>query len=427
MLDLPDNPKELVDRSKADVQRELALSNPFLRNSWLGAIITSLALRVYDFYITLRAAVVFVFDPLNLAPTFGVTRLAASKASGNFVATGTATTSIPAGTVITVAGVGLFDTTNSVAISAQTIDVDSITRIGSVATFTTASAHGLANGVEVTITGAAASEYNITGDVTVIADDAFTLDVVGTPADEPATSAEAAYAIATVPVESQEFGAAYNLDAGTNGKLQTPITGVDDALVVDFGAVGNGADAETDEQLRARTSERIQNPIALFNSAAIVAEAKKIAGVTRVFVQEVTPAAGQVTIYFMRDNDTNPIPSASEVTKVKNQILTIKPSHTIDDDVIVLAPTPVSVNFSFSTLTPNTSSMRAAIEANLAQFFAESVTVGTNVDQDAYRAAIFNTTDTETGQQVQTFTLSAPVADITINSGEIAVLGDVNF
>ena len=196
---------------------------------------------------------------------------------------------------------------------------------------------------------------------------------------------------------------------------------------MDFGAIGGGTDQETDAGLRLRMLDRIQNPVAQFNVAAITEAAKNIAGVTRVFVQEVTPALGQVTVYFMRDNDTNPIPTGSEVTKVQTEILAIKPANTADGDVFVLAPTGVSVDFTFTALSPNTSTMQTAIAANLRQFFDERTEVGTNIDQDAYRSAIFNTVDTVTGDVVSTFTLSAPAADITIVAGEIGVLGNVVF
>jgi hypothetical protein len=71
--------------------------------------------------------------------------------------------------------------------------------------------------------------------------------------------------------------------------------------------------------------------------------------------------------------------------------------------------------------------MQAAVLANLQEFYDESTSVGVNVDQDAYRAAIFNTVDTETGDVVKSFDLSTPTTDIIIASDEIGVLGNVVF
>ncbi len=64
---------------------------------------------------------------------------------------------------------------------------------------------------------------------------------------------------------------------------------------------------------------------------------------------------------------------------------------------------------------------------SLNQFFDEGTEVGVNVDEDAYRSAIFNTVDTVTGDVVSTFTLSTPSGDVTIATGEIGVLGSVVY
>ena len=91
------------------------------------------------------------------------------------------------------------------------------------------------------------------------------------------------------------------------------------------------------------------------------------------------------------------------------------------------APVAVTVDFTFSDITPNTSGLRAAVNANIAQFFRENTTVGVDIDQDAYRAAIFNSVDQATGAIVKTFTLSSPTTDITIAPGEIGVLGNITY
>ena len=167
--------------------------------------------------------------------------------------------------------------------------------------------------------------------------------------------------------------------------------------------------------------------MANFNVAAIESIAKTVSGVTRVFVEEITPEIGQVTIFFTRDDDDSIIPSASEIADVRAEILTIKPAHTSDTGVLTPTLVGITVNFVFTALTPNTSTMQSSIQASLELFFREETTVGSNLDQDAYRAAIFNTVDTSTGDVVTNFDLSTPVGDVTIQSGEIPVLGTVTF
>jgi len=105
----------------------------------------------------------------------------------------------------------------------------------------------------------------------------------------------------------------------------------------------------------------------------------------------------------------------------------IKPANTADFDVIVSAPTPVTVDFTFNTLDPNTSGMQAAVQTNLDQFFREGTVVGQDITRIDYESVIINTIDTATGEKVQSFSLIAPTGDITINPGQIGVLGTVTF
>ena len=433
-IEIPKSAAEVENRAKTDVQRELPESNPFLKNSWLAALITSFANRVFDFYLQLLAAIKESFPDTatgiflaRWAAIWGKQRLAATQATGNVVATGTAAAIVPSGTVLTHSS-GNYTSTSSATIASQSISVSGITRSGQTATATTTSNHGLANNVPVTISEAVETEYNVSNiAITVTGLKTFEYQVTGSPSTPATGTILAAFTSASVPVTSVVFGVATNLDAGEALTLQSPIVNVDDTLTVDFGEIGGGTDQETDAILRLRLLDRIQNPVAHFNVSDIVTTAKEIAGVTRVFVQEVTPEVGQVTIYFMRDNDTDPVPSGSEVTAVKNKILEIKPANTDDVDVIVLAPTGVSVDFTLTALTPNTASMQTSVRANLAVFFAEDTDVGVNVDEDAYRSAIFNTVDTTNGDLVTSFALSAPTGDVEIALGEIGVQGNVVF
>ncbi len=433
-LDIPDSAKEVVARSKADVQRELQQSNPFLKNSWLGAIVTGAANRIYDFYLQLKEAIKQSFPDtatgnylIRWGAIFGKQPLAATKSSGQAVASGVAGSIVPAGIVLTASGVGEFDVISGATISNNQIAVNELKRSGSTVTATVTSTAGLFDGMSVTVTGAASSDYNITAECVVVSGTAFQYEITGAPSDELNTSALASFVSALVDVQSKEFGADQNLDAGSPLKLQSPVVGVDDEFRVNFGAIGGGTDQETDAQFRNRVLDRIQNPVANFNVAAIKEKAKEVNGVTRVFVQEVTPEVGQVTTYFMRDNDVNPIPDASEVAAVRDKILEIKPANTDSVDVFVFAPSPVSVNFDFSSITPNTVTMQAAIKSNLEQFFIDTPSVGVDVDKDAYRSVIYSTVDTVTGDTVTNFVLNAPNNDISIGVGEIGVLGSVTF
>lgn len=136
---------------------------------------------------------------------------------------------------------------------------------------------------------------------------------------------------------------------------------------------------------------------------------------------------GQTKVLFTRDNDPDIIPTSGEVTTVKNKLLTIKPAHMAAVDLIVVAPTPVPLTFSFDSIRPDTTTMQAAITANLEQFFREDTEVGQTLLAIAYESAIWTTIDPETGEALEDFDLTSPTGNVTIQSGELPTLDEVIF
>lgn len=431
-------PKSAVDvdkRAKTDVQRSLTGSNPFLKNSWLGSLVTAFSNRIFDFYLQLEILLRQMFwdkstgEFLEIqASWFKIQRLAAVQSTGSAAATGTAGSSIPIGTEFKTKDGLKFTSIDSAVITNGTINVSSITLSGQTATVKTVADHNLSSFVPVTISGANQAEYNVTdADITVTALDEFTYTITGSPVTPATGTISAGFASAKANIKSVEFGEDNNLSADTILTLVSPLSGVDNDIYVNFGEVSGGIDQENDTDLRSRFLSRVQNPISHFNAAEITNKAKEINGVTRVFVQETTPLIGQVTIYIMRDNDDDPIPDAAEIVTVKNKILEVKPANTSDLDVIVSAPSAVTTNFVFTALSPDTSTMREAIEANLKNYFTEFPLIGEDINEDAYRSIIFNTVDTATGDVVKTFTISAPTGSIVVTAGQIATLGTVTY
>jgi len=433
-LDLPETADEVVQRSKTDVQRELLESNPFLKNSWLGALVTAAANRIFDFYVQLTEAIELSFPDTTSgvfldrwSTIYGVPRNAATQSTGNIVGTGTAGSAIALNTLFQSTDGLTYQSTALATIGLTSLVVLSIVRTGTTATVTTTTNHGIASNVAVTIAGADQAEYNGVQTVIVTGNTTFEYTVSGSPTTPATGSITADVTTASVTVRSIDFGFDTNQSLDAVLTIQTPIAGVDNAFNVDVGALGGGVDQESDADSRVRMLDRIQNPVAHFSASDITAKAKTVAGVTRVFVQTAIPARGQVTIFFMRDNDDDPIPTSSEVQTVNDTLLEILPSHNDVTDMIVLAPTPKTVSFTFTNINPDTATMQTAIQNSLSQFFQEETEVGINIDQDAYRSAIFNTVDTANGATLASFTLSDPVGDIVITTAEIGVLGGVIF
>lgn len=434
-IQFPQSRKEVADRTKTDVQTNLPQSNPFLRSSFMGALIVGFAGRIYDFYLQAHNIIKEAFAQtatgiyLNYKGNLmNVSRNAATQATGYCTIEGTPTIEIPKDTSLQSLNGDTYKTTASKTITANSLSITTLARSGQIVTATTVSDHNLSPQINVTISGADQTEYNITTPIiSVPAADRFQYEIIGTPVTPATGTIKADFNSAILEVLSDGFGEDQNLSVGAQLALSTPISGINDSAYVQYSEIGGGTDIESDADYRVRVIERYQNPVALFNVAAIVNQAKEIAGVTRVWVDQITPDIGQVTTHFVRDNDENIIPTPSEVATVKTNILLIKPANTDDDDVIVNAPTPVNVNFVFASLDPNTTSMRDAVTESLQELFSEDTNVGEDLEEDAYRSAIFNSVDSETGQRLKSYSLTSPAGDIPIAEGELATLGSITF
>lgn len=446
-LTTPTSADEVIDRVVNDVF--LALqdfgANPSLQNSWLNALIVGYSNRVFDFYFALdQAALESLPDTATAASEggnlerwaaiWGIVRIPGAVSSGIVVAGGTAGSTILEGATLT-AG----DGTEYTAVEEATITSKSgvplalITSdgLGTATVVWIFNANNkstpLVDGDLLTVTGAVESPYNVVdAPVTVLSATSFTYPIVGAPSS-PATGAPVgAWTNGAFDVESVDFAEAADAEPFAALQFESPIVGVNEDAFANALGLSGGTDRETDVALRARLLDRIQNPVAHFNVADIEQQARTVPGVTRVFVLEITPAVGQVTVYFMRDLDeTGAIPDGNEVQEVKDALDLIRPANTAPEDLIVLAPTPAPTDFTFTALVPNTDSMKAAVLNSLVEFFTLRTNLATDVNEDEYRSAIFNTVDTTNGQVVTSFSLQFPSGPIPVGAGEIATLGTV--
>lgn len=434
-LDTPNSPSDIERDMKTDFQRELVSSNPFLPNSWISALISGFSNRLFDNYITLNQVVDIAFYDTSpeaylerQASWYDVFRLDATQASGQIVATGIATTVIPFGTSF-VSSDGITAVTDAAAtITAKSgITPSSLTSTGITATLVFSSEHELSSGVQMTVAGADQEAYNGTFDVNVIDNLTVKYTMDSDPVDTATGTIVVSYTSAIIACTTSDFSDAANLEGNSLVTLSGSIAGVDSDAYVYVDGFAGGSDQEAIETFRDRFLLVVRNPVANFNVSAIETQAREISGVTRVWVQEVTPAIGQVTIYFTRDNDDDIIPSAAEAEVVKDNILLIKPANTADVDVIVDPLGEVSTVFTFNSITPDTTTMREAVENSLDEFFRTTPDPEENVTEIQYNTAIQNTVDLNTGERITSFDLASPSIDIVVaaSSGDIATLGGV--
>jgi uncharacterized phage protein gp47/JayE len=368
------------------------------------------------------------------ASFFGITRNSAVKAFGNIVFTGVATTTVPLGTLIQKADDTQFETQIEAPVAASSISVSGITRSGSVATVTTASEHGLATGVSVTISGADQTDYNITAIITVTGLSTFTYAVSGTPTTPATGTILCSFTAVSIQVLASDFGVAGNSAGGSQLTLVVPVEDVDDICYVDYSGLVNGLDIEEDEDLRIRLLERTASFTAPYTEGGLPVFIKEmVPGVTRIWVQPATPDPGKTTIYFTRDNEADIFPNAAQVAEVKDAIIDpvtgIMPANTPASFVLVVSPTPVPTDFTFSTLSPNTLDMQSAITNTLTDYFkSKAVAVETTITEEEYNALIFSVLDSAGNNPSPSLTsLSSPSGDIVIGAGQLASIGNISY
>lgn len=437
--------RDVVGATQAYVRTSLPELDPSTeRRSFIGGLVKSLSSALHDFYVTLKryadnepfpqtASRDFLFngwwrDITGLSPN------PATAATGRVALTGTHGTVLSAGAAMS-SGNNTYVTTTSATVVTQSLAIASLTRVANKAIVeTTTSVHGLATGMDVVISGATQTDYNGTFQITVTADNEFTYELGAATPVSPATGTpvlEATWGNATITCDAA--GESGNLDQGATLTVLAPPAGLDATAIVTFSDIGGGAAAEDVESYRARVLEALGTDFGMFSAAEIKIIAKTVPGVTRVWVREASLYGtngvneGQVVIAFMRDNDADPFPSESEVNAVKAAIVdTIMPAHTAEEDVTVISPTPLSVDFDIS-ITPDTPSMRRAVRASLVAFFDDGVDFATDIDNNALRCAIHDTYDRETRTRLASFTLNTPSGDVDVDGTELPVIGVVEF
>lgn len=437
--------RDVVGATQAYVRTALPELDPSTeRRSFIGGLVKSLASALHDFYVALKRYADNEPFPQTASRDFlyngwwrditGLSPNPAAASTGQVVIQGTHGTILSTGAVLSSGNVS-YTTDAAATVTTQSLNASSLTRSGATAIFETATAHGLATGMQVVISGATQTGYNGTFTITVTADNEFTYPLGALTPVTPATGTPILTATwGNVDITADVVGEQGNLDGGATLTVAAAPAGLDATAIVTFGTIGGGGEAESVESYRERILEALGTDFGTFSAAEIKIIAKTVPGVTRVWVKEASlfGAAngvneGQVVIAFMRDNDADPFPSASEVATVKAAIVdTIMPAHTAEEDVSVMSPTPQTVDITLQII-PDTPSMRRAITQSLTQLFDDGVDFATTVTRNSIICAIEGTYDREGRQKLASFTMITPSTDVTVGATSLPILGDVEF
>ncbi len=218
----------------------------------------------------------------------------------------------------------------------------------------------------------------------------------------------------TAAVRSVEAGAGYDLAVGAELSLVSAIAGVSGATVTV--AVEGGADAETDEELRARVLARTQTPPRQGTKEDFVAWAQEVEGVGKAWCYPREMGDGTVTVRFL-DSD-GAIPDSALVAKVQEHIETVA---SVLCKVYVQAPVEQKADFTLS-ITPDNLTVRTAAKKALASLFKKEAEPGGTIYLSHVHAAL----SAASGETDHKITL--PADDIVAQSDSfIPVLGEVTW
>lgn len=228
---------------------------------------------------------------------------------------------------------------------------------------------------------------------------------------------------ASINVTAIEAGQAGNAEAAITLNISSPIAGINATATIAAGGLVSGADEETDDQVRERLRDRIQQPPHGGAKHDYVTWAKEVAGVTRAWCSPQELGAGTVTVRFVRDDDANLIPDAGEVEAVQVYIDERRP---VTADVTVAAPIPVELDFEIDLLDNDTADIRAAVEAELRDLLLrEAEPERGNGEGTILLSHIREAISIANGENDHE--LSIPAANVTHTTGQMAVFGAITW
>ena len=431
----PPDIQTIIDRIKTDIKSVIGELNPTDQNTFIFSLVVAMAGLANDNNMQIKLDIIpnsFVTtckDKEALEPFAtlkNVPQKLATGSEGKAVISGISGTTIPLGTIF-LANEQKFRLLSSVSIETQSIGISEITCNGKTVNVTTASDHNFASNIQITIAGCNTAEFNGSFIITATDTNKFSYQINTTVTATETSTGTATGTIAVLDLKSLETGASTNLANGDSLSIENQIAGVNQYAYTMFTEISGGTDDEAFEEWEKRVVYRYQNPITYFNEANIKNAVLSIAGNTRCWVLKCTPTVGQVTVYFVRDNDANILPDASEISKAKDAIVALRTVKDSDSDIFVYAPTAKTVNFNISNVVPDTPTMKQAIKNSIEQLFADKVTLSTDLTLNTINSAIGNSFDLESGAELQSYTLNSPSADISCSTGELAVLGTITF
>lgn len=282
--------QELISIGQGTLQTSIPDMDTAIPGSFVNAILTGTATQVYTEQKNIQELEKDFFPQSSdgqflefWGDIVGLTRIAGSRASGNITIQADIFTGLPIGTTFT-SGDNVYESTAVVFAGLQGGAV-TLSFSGGTVTAVTATPHFLVNNIELTISGAADSDYNGTFTITVLDDSAFTYAIVGSPGAPDSGNYTTTTTYIPLPVQSVEIGADKNLNLNTILTIQTPVVTAASFGLVNGEGLTSGADIEDDESFRERILLALAADRGVFTNAQIRLAALSVLTATRVFIQ----------------------------------------------------------------------------------------------------------------------------------------------
>jgi uncharacterized phage protein gp47/JayE len=224
----------------------------------------------------------------------------------------------------------------------------------------------------------------------------------------------------SVPLTALNAGTIGNLNSGDTLGFLVPPVGVDGSVTVV--TMDGGVDTETDNELRARILQRIQQPPMGGDQADYEAWALAVPGVTRAWASPNEMGIGTVTVRFLMDDlraSDDGWPTPADVQTVATYIDTVRPVTV--KDCFVAAPIKQFLDVTIANLVPNTTEAQGEIELSLQDMLKIKAAPGQTIYASWISYAIMNS------PSVVSFSLVTDTDFVMANPGSMAVLRTILY
>lgn len=235
--------------------------------------------------------------------------------------------------------------------------------------------------------------------------------------------------VATLAFTAQTAGDDANDDASITLRFITPIVGVNTTVTVDANGITGGTDQETDAALRSRVLSRKRYPPHGGAEHDYEAWAKEVSGVTRAWALPQYHGPGTIGVAFVRDNDDDILPSATERAAVEAYITshtdpstgkTVGVPVTAEPGFFVVELKAYDIDFEIN-IYPNTSAVQTAVIAALNALILRDGGPAETLYLSRISEAISLVSDEERHSIV------SPAADVTAPTNRVHTLGTITF